>query len=124
MSKIVYAKTHAEFLNKIYGTNYKNYMRGRWSYDYDTWVWMVRMDGAIRDGWVNKIINENEIHEEYVWAGEPGYTSDRERRYRIAVQIIDMPGGMRVYNILGKYRYDFAESTYKKHVLKKVEEIQ
>lgn len=32
MSKIIYAKTHADFLNQAFGTNYKGYMKSRWEY--------------------------------------------------------------------------------------------
>ena len=122
--KIIYAKTHADFLNQAYGTSYKQYMRGRWVYNDNTWVWMVRMDSMIRDGWVNKIISENEIHEEYVWGGVPSYAYEKEKPYRIAVRIVDIPGSTtRAYHILGRYKYDFSASTDKKHILIKVEDV-
>ena len=122
MSKIIYAKTHADFLNQAFGTNYKGYMKSRWDYSQNTWVWMVRIDNQVRDGWVNRIINENEIWEEYVWNNEPTYSGESEREYRIVASIIDSPLG-REYHILGKYKFDFERSTNKKHILKKVEEI-
>ena len=121
MSKTIYAKTHADFLNQAFGTVYNGYMKTRWSYDNNTWVWMVRIDNQIRDGWVNKIINENEIWEEYVFDGEPPYGNDKEREYRIVVNIIDTVYG-REYHILGKYKFDFVQSTNKKHIYKKVNE--
>ena len=122
MSKIIYAKTHADFLNQAFGTNYKGYMKSRWTYSNNTWVWMVRIDSQVRDGWVNKIINEHELWEEYVWNNEPTYSVEPERAYRIVVNIVESPGG-REYHILGKYKFDFEKSTNKKHILKKVEEI-
>ena len=39
MEQIVYARTNAEFLNEAFGTDYKAWMRSRWEYDEDTWVW-------------------------------------------------------------------------------------
>jgi hypothetical protein len=45
-----------------------------------------------------------------------------ERRYRIVVNVIDAPLG-REYHILGKYKFDFENSTHKKHILIKSEEI-
>lgn len=122
MSKIVYAKTHAEFLNKVFKTNYAGYGRGRWPYDSDTWVWMVRMDDTVREGWVNKIIDTNTIWEEYVWPGTPSYSAQSERKYRIAVRIVDAARG-REYHILGKYVFDFNNSTMSRHILKKVADI-
>lgn len=122
MSKTIYAKTHADFLNQAFGTNYKGYMKSRWEYSQNTWVWMVRIDNQVRDGWVNRIINESEIWEEYVWNNEPTYSGEPERAYRIVANIKDEPSG-REYHILGKYKFDFEKSTNKKHILKKVEEI-
>lgn len=54
-----YADTHAEFLNNVFGTNYKQWMKSVWEYDIDTIVWMVRFDKETRDGWRNSFINEN-----------------------------------------------------------------
>lgn len=114
--KIVYARTNADFLNQVYGTNYKGFMRGRWPYKDDTWVWMVRMDEQIRQGWKNRIISQDEIWEEYVLDDEPTYSSEPERKYRIAVRIVDAPNG-RQYHILGRYRFDFKNSTAGRHIL-------
>ena len=124
MKKIYYAKTHADFLNQAFGTNYKAWMKGRWNFNEYTWVWIVRMDGATRDGWVNKIINENEIHELYTWENEPSYSNEYERPYRIAVQVIDLPDGEREYHVLGKYQFDFNQSTDRKHVLIKIQNTE
>ena len=122
MSIIIFAITHADFLNQAFGTNYKGYMKSRWGYSQNTRVWMVRIDNQVRDGWVNRIINESEILEEYVWNNEPTYIEETARAYRIVANIIDVPSG-REYHILGKYKFDFEKSTNKKHILKKVEEI-
>lgn len=122
MSKIIYANTHAEFLNQAFGTDYKGYMKSRWGYDKDTWVWMVHIDGQIRAGWINTIINENEIREEYVWEDEPTYNNSIEKAYRIVANVIDHPHG-REYHVLGKYKFDFNQSTNKKHILQKIQDI-
>lgn len=121
MTKIICAKTHADFLNKAFGTHYKSFMRSRWDYDSDTWVWMVRMDGQIRGGWLNQITSDGEIVEEYVENDLPTYANKAEKPYRIVVRIFDTFSG-REYHILGKYKYDFARSTNKKHILVKTKE--
>ena len=121
MKKIYYAKTHADFLNQAFGTNYKGWEGGRWKLNSNTWVWMVYMDGKIRRGWKNIIISDNEINELYVWKHlPPTYNGVPEMPYRIVVQIIDLPYGEREYRILGKYRFDSEQSTHDKHVLIKI----
>ena len=121
MEKTIRAKSHADFLNQAFGTNYIAFMKTRFPYGDDTWVWMARMDGKIKSGWRNVKISENEIWEEYVGDGEPTYIKTKERAYRIAVEIVDVPYG-RNYSILGKYKFDFENSTPKKHILRKIEE--
>ena len=120
MEKIVHARTNAEFLNKTFGTNYKAWMKSRWDYDADTWVWMVRFDGTIRQGWRNRIVNANEIWEEYVGYGTPTYTAVSEKKYRIVVEIIDGYSD-RAYRIWGKFKYDYQKSCPGKHVFVRVE---
>lgn len=122
MSQIVVAKTNAEFLNHFFGTNHQAFYQSRWPYNDHTWVWMVRMDGKVRDGWFNREVGSDEVWEEFVGTTQPSYRRQKEKEYRIIVKIVDGKCG-REYHILGKYRYDFQNSTYKKHVFKKVSEI-
>ena len=122
MKKIVYARTNAEFLNKTFGTSYKAYMRGRWEYDEETWVWMIRLDNRIRDGWHNRIISENEIWEEYLGNETPTYRGERERKYRIVVSIVENGTFGREYHILGRYRYDAEKSKLGCNVLIKTDD--
>ena len=115
MEKIIQAETHAEFLNKAFGTNYLGWYKSRWNYGSDTWVWMIYIDGKIRRGWKNSFFANGNILEEYVGAGEPTYKNEVERKYRIVVQIIEK-NGHREYHILGKYRYDKERSNKRKHI--------
>lgn len=121
MQKIIKAKSHADFLNQAFGTNYRAFLKSRFPYGDDTWVWMIRIDGKVHSGWRNIKISENEVWEEYVGDGEPTYTKTKERAYRIVVEIVDAPAG-RNYLILGKYKFDFENSSTRKHVLRKIEE--
>ena len=50
--EFIYAKTHAEFLNEAFGTNYKAWMKSSWKYDKEWVVWMVRFNRVV-DGWTN-----------------------------------------------------------------------
>jgi hypothetical protein len=118
--QIVYARTHAEFLNKAFGTDYSGWMRSRWEYDEDTWVWMVRFDGRARQGWINCIIDDNEIWEKYIGDEPPTYRED-DKRFRIVVSIEKGITG-REYCVLGTYMLDQEKSTVGRHVLIKVEE--
>lgn len=62
-NELIYANTHAEFLNKAFGTTYKGWMKAYWIYN-EYMVWMIRFDGNVRDGWKNIIISDKEIEEE------------------------------------------------------------
>lgn len=121
MSKVVFARTNADFLNQQYGTNYQAFMKSRWNYSDNTWVWMVRFDGTIRNGWRNRIISNDEIWEEYVDTGMPTYAGESEKAFRIVVSITDGASG-RIYRVLGRYAFDFESSTNRRHVLRKVSE--
>lgn len=117
--EVVYACTHAEFLNQRFGTSYKAWMKSRWPYDADTWVWMVRFDDKNRGGWKNRILNSDEIWEEYVGESTPTYIGDTTK-YRIVVAVLKGCQG-REYHVLGKFKLDEARSTRGRHVLRRVE---
>lgn len=59
----IYARTHAEFLNQAFGTNYKAYMKCVWKYDENWIVWMVRFNTE-NAGWTNTFISDSRIKEE------------------------------------------------------------
>ena len=50
LNEITYARTHADFLNKKFGTNYKAWMKSVYYLNDEYEVWMVRFDGVLRDG--------------------------------------------------------------------------
>ena len=103
----IYARTHADFLNKAFGTNYKAWMSCVWHYTDETIVWMVRFN-QIRNGWRNRFISNNRIMEENlnkvtVWNGIP--VKEGMHRRRIVIEIDDS-GRMRKYIFRGIYVYD------------------
>ena len=118
--EVVYARTNAEFLNKRFGTNYKAWMKSRWEYDADTWVWMVHFDKKMRKDWRNCIVSDNEIWEEYVGKETPTYKGDG-KRFRIVVSVKDGCCG-REYHILGMFKLDESKSFVGCHVLRRVED--
>ena len=80
--------THAKFLNKVFGTNYIDWMQSTWNYSPNILVWMVRFYGITGD-WKNRY-DGNKITEEYVgttglWNGKPITEPDED--YKIAVSI-------------------------------------
>ena len=107
--EIVYAKTNAEFLNKVFGTDYKAWMKCIWEYDKDTMVWMVEFDGKARQGWVNTIVDANTVREEYIGAvADKLVTHTRVKKYRRIVVKKEREYGR--YIILGTFYYDFKNS--------------
>jgi hypothetical protein len=105
--EIVYAKTHAEFLNATFGTNYKQWMKCVWNYNENTIVWMVRFNHET-GGWRNSFVSSNRIKEENLehaleWNGKS--VADRLDTKRIVVEIDDS-GYRRKYIFRGIYTYD------------------
>lgn len=93
--------TNAEFLNKNFRTNYKGYMKSRWTYSNQLKVWMTFLDGKVRRGWKN-IINECLVFEEFVSLDEKLLPEDYilEENYRL---IVDKAQN---YKILGVYKLE------------------
>lgn len=100
------ARTHAEFLNEAFGTNYKAWMKCTWQYGEWT-VWMVRFnkdDG----GWKNTFIPANRIKEENLQNTNIDYLKKIDKK-KIVFEIIG-DGTQRKYVFKGKYVYDEKES--------------
>ena len=103
---IIYAKTHAEFLNQAFGTNYKAWMKCVWKYDENWIVWMVRFNEK-DGGWTNTFVSDTRIREENlngveIWDGKPIKNVPKKR---IVIQIEDL-GHTRKYICKGRYIYD------------------
>lgn len=103
---VVEARTHAEFLNEAFGTNYKAYMKCVFKYDEEWIVWMVRFNKE-NGGWRNTFLSNSRIMEENldkvgVWAGKPIENIDKKR---IVFEIVDL-GYTRKYICRGRFVYD------------------
>ena len=103
----IYARSHADFLNKAFGTNYKAWMKCVWKYSDNLYVWMVRFnhdDG----GWRNSFVSSNRIKEENLlevktWDGLSVKESMHKRRIVIEIENV---GRLRKYTFRGIYVYD------------------
>ena len=105
--EVVKAKTHAEFLNEAFGTNYKRWMRCVWKYDEEWIVWMVRFNNT-DGGWTNTFLSDSRIEEKNIsvkhitYLGEPLSCVHKKR---IVIEIKDL-GYTREYICRGRYIYD------------------
>lgn len=122
MNEIFNVKTRAEFLNKKFGTNYKQYMRCTWHGLTNATVWMVQMDGKTNSlGFKNTLTNDTTIVEEYL-----GNDSIKKEKFadtacgtRLAVRIVKNRQ-YKQYEILGFFTYDESSDKHKKHTWRKV----
>ena len=103
---VIDARTHAEFLNEAFGTNYKAYMKCVWKYDEEWIVWMVRFNTE-NGGWRNTFLSNSRIMEENLdkvgtWDNKPIEDIDKKR---IVFEIEDL-GHIRKYICRGRFIYD------------------
>ena len=103
---VIYARTHAEFLNEAFGTNYKAWMKCVWKYDEEWIVWMVRFNTE-KGRWRNTFLSSSRIMEENldkvgIWDNKPIEDIDKKR---IVFEIEDL-GHTRKYICRGRFIYD------------------
>lgn len=109
--KIIRADTNAEFLNKIFGTNYRQWYKSVWKESPNRLVWMVRFYDSAPAGkatgngvWENRWCDKEHMRcrEEYKGSGIP---NEPETDYRIVVSIEERNVPRR-YTIEGVYKWD------------------
>ena len=60
------AKTHAQFLNQLLGTNYKAWMKSSIVLSSGERVWMIELGDFISpSGWINKLTSANRLSEKH-----------------------------------------------------------
>ena len=118
--RTVRAGTHAEFLNKIFGTKFSQ--RRTCTYKYNNYldVWMVKFSGRTGE-WENRLLENGEIiHEKYTGS----YKVERVRStMRLAVSV-EGDGANRIYVIKGVYRFCPKEGDVRTLVYRKVPDEQ
>lgn len=124
IGEVVYAKTHAEFLNKTFGTNYKAWMKCCYCLNIKYEVWMIRFDGKARDGWKNFyngdiIKDENLFYDRKSWDNIP--LPKTLYHTKLVFEIIEKSSIDRMYVFKGVYEYQKDISNpYKVRVYKKL----
>lgn len=119
--RTVYAQTNAEFLNSEFGTNYEQWYKSTWEYDYNTVVWMGFVDGKERDSWINFWSDKDHtvMIEEY--NGVDGAIAERAIKYQFRIVAEkDFSSYTHKYYVRGLFKYDAKESSTYKHIWRKV----
>ena len=124
LNEITYAKTHADFLNKKFHTNYKAWMKCSYYLNEKYEVWMIRFDGKLRDGWKNTyngdiIKDENCYYDRKSWDGLP--IPQTLNHIKLVFEIVESGYGERKYIFRGVYKYQKDISNpYKIRVYKRI----
>ena len=119
------ARTHAEFLNTVMGTNYDAWMRCTYPISDDFVMWFIRLDGRESSmGWTNTLVSQDKIVETYT--GDPNKRIDTHKttdypKKRAVFNIVNS-GGRRKYIFKGVFKFSFKESNNDKRIWYKVSE--
>ena len=101
-------------MNYAFGTGYKQYSRPIWKMPDGVAVWMVHMDGSIRNDWkIDLDADGNRIVERYVGNNPKQLAANTKVEIaRIAVNIIDSRVTLLpfMFEIVGVYRLSFEKS--------------
>ena len=123
-NEIVYAKTHADFLNKLLGTTYKAWMKGCYNINSKYEIWMAHFDGKIRDGWKNTYLGDiikdvNTNPDRKTWSNMS--LPKTLNHTKLVFEVIDNPYGERKYVFKGVYEYQKDISNpYETRIYKKI----
>ena len=120
--RVVYAQTNAEFLNSEFGTNYVQWYKSVWSYNNDTLVWMVKIDGSENSGWKNIWTDKDHtiIVEKYIGNDKSSIDVAVNEQYRIVAEK-DFSFPVHKYYVRGLFKYDKENSTSFKHIWRKID---
>ena len=118
------ARTNAEFLNRAFGWEGKQWYKTICPYSENCVVWMVRFSESKNNDWKNVLEGDaEEIVKEYytgksgIWNGKPVQRPDAD--YRIVVSIEELNCN-RYYEMKGVYKYNEEESNENMRVYNRV----
>ena len=123
--EFVYARTHAELLNELLGTNYKAWMKSSIMLPDGKRLWMIRLENVVSDsGWKNQLVSADRIEEKIVGElkfgdqttvlGSGKYSEDR-----VDFDLIPF-GSHRKYVFRGVFRINLELSSVNKNVWDKI----
>ena len=123
--EFVYARTHAELLNELLGTNYKAWMKSSIMLPDGKRLWMIRLENVVSDsGWKNQLVSADRIEEKIVGElkfgdqttvlGSGKYSEDR-----VVFDLIPF-GSHRKYVFRGVFRINLELSSVNKNVWDKI----
>ena len=125
--EIICAKTHAELLNKVLGTNYKAWMKSSIKLPDGRLLWMIELGSSISPaGWINKMTSANSISEKhvggnYAFSGHETYVGSRvngiswDPSDRAVFDILKI-GSVRKYVFRGVFRINTEKSSLYENV--------
>ena len=127
IGEVVYARTHADLLNELLGTNYKAWMKSGIRLPDGRWLWMVELGNFVSTaGWINRLvgmgkISEKHIGRDYVFEGHSTYkyallTGDKFDDSDRVIFDMDKSGSMRKYIFRGVFRLNKEESTLDENI--------
>ena len=123
--EFVYARTHAELLNELLGTNYKAWMKSSIMLPDGKRLWMIRLENVVSDsGWKNQLVSDSRIVEEKI--GEfkfadhgTAFGSGKYFEDRVVFDLVPF-GSHRKYVFRGVFRINLELSSVNKNVWDKI----
>lgn len=124
MIKCYNAKTHAQFLNEKYATNYMQWYKSTWTRNDGVIVWMVAINGK-----TNKYSFRNTLTDGGQTIIEEYFGTDIKtiKRFCDTVygkrQVVNVDKSTHCYTVLGIFEYDKnASDINKQHIWRKIDE--
>lgn len=127
IGEVVYAKTHAELLNELLGTDYKAWMKSSIKLPDGKLLWMIELGNFVSvSGWINRQVGFDKISEKHI--GEE-FDFDAHNTYKGAIidrqswnsadrVVFDMikSGTSRKYVFRGVFRLNKESSTVDENI--------
>lgn len=133
LGEVIYAKTHADFLNQLLGTKHKAWMKSSVMLPDGKRLWMIELGNHVTPaGWINQLVGRDKISERHLGGG---YAFDSHNTYygaredgvswgpetRVIFDIIKGSLG-RKYIFRGVFRIDRDKSSVTENVWKLIAE--
>ncbi len=113
----IYARTHAQFLNEVVGTNYKQWMKSTYPLSDYSDIWMIRFtpEGISNAGWINTLSQNGKLLEERLIAAVyPSHKRGLFARTRVVFEIVETPYSGREYVFKGVFKCTECTRSYHK----------